>query len=72
MPKHDFDFPNYYAAHEVESDTGYEAGASLNPFLKPDPKFDWGRWVLTLNETNAYLGKAPLIPFFTTITLKLC
>jgi hypothetical protein len=35
MPKHDFDFPNYHPAHEVESDTNYEAGASLNPCLKP-------------------------------------
>jgi hypothetical protein len=32
MPKHDFDFPSYHAAHEVESDTS-EAGASLNPCL---------------------------------------
>jgi hypothetical protein len=50
MPKLDFDFPNYYAAHEVESDPSYEAGASLNPCLSPTLNLTRGGGVLTLSE----------------------
>jgi hypothetical protein len=50
MPKLDFDFPNYYAAYEVESDPSYEAGASLNPCLSPTLNLTREGGVLTSNE----------------------